>query len=71
VNKIPSQPSLSTSKAFVVQFRSNTNVQQGRFEGRVEHVASGEAIHFHSQEELLAFILRLLTDVPSGALGDS
>ena len=71
MNKIPSQPSLSTSKAFVVQFRSNMNVQQGQFEGRVEHVASGEAIHFQSQEELLAFILRLLTDVPSEALGES
>jgi choline dehydrogenase len=31
----------------------------------VEHVASGRATHFHSQQELLAFILRLLTEAPS------
>jgi hypothetical protein len=41
------------------------NVRQGQFEGRVEHVASGRATHFHSQQELLAFILQLLTEALS------
>jgi len=47
----------------VVQFRAETAVEQGRFVGRVEHVVSGQATHFDSLEELLAFIARVLTGV--------
>ena len=45
--------------AFVVQFRAKTDFQQGRVEGRVEHVASGRAAHFTSTEELLDMFARL------------
>jgi hypothetical protein len=40
------------------------------YEGRVEHVVSGQATRFHSLEELLAFMLRVLADVQeeSGSL---
>ena len=48
--------------AFVLQLRPETDVAAGRFEGRVEHVASGRVAHFHSVEELLAFIGRVLKD---------
>ena len=54
---------LSPHRAFVVQFRAETAVEQGRFVGRVEHVVSGQAAHFASLEELLAFIGRVLTQV--------
>jgi len=54
---------MSTQRAFVIQFRPETDVKQGRFEGRVEHVASGQAAHFHSLDELLAFLARVLTDL--------
>jgi hypothetical protein len=53
---------MSAQQAFVVQFRSETDVEAGRFEGRVEHVASGQAAHFKSLDELLAFMVRVLTD---------
>jgi len=33
------------------------------WEGRVEHVVSGQVTHLHSLEELLAFIRRVLPDV--------
>ena len=36
-------------------------MEQGRFAGRVEHVVSGQATHFQSLEELLAFIGRVLS----------
>ena len=49
--------------AFVVQLRPETNIDIGRFEGRVEHVATHRAIRFHSLEELLAFIASVLTEV--------
>ena len=49
--------------AFVVQFRAGTAVEQGQYEGRVEHVVSGQAAHFQSLEELLTFIGRVLTTV--------
>ena len=54
---------LSPHRAFVVQFWAETEVEQGRFAGRVEHVVSRQATHFHSLEELLAFIARVLTTV--------
>lgn len=54
---------LSPHWAFVVQFRVGTDVGQGRFEGRVEHVMTGQATHFHSVEELLAFMGRVLAKV--------
>ena len=59
------QAPLSPHRAFVVQFRAETAVEQGRFAGRVEHVVSGQAAQFQSLEELLAFIARVLTQVGS------
>lgn len=47
--------------AFVVQFRVETDLKQGHMDGRVEHVVSGQAIRFHSLEELLAFMTQVLT----------
>jgi len=58
-----SEPPLSPHRAFVVQFRAETDVERGRCAGRVEHVVSGQAAHFQSLEGLLAFIARVLTEV--------
>ena len=49
--------------AFVVQFRVETDLAQGCCTGRVEHVVSGQAAHFQSLEELLAFIAQVLATV--------
>jgi hypothetical protein len=46
--------------AFVIQFRPETDVEAGRLEGKVEHVASYEAARFSSLEELLSFIAKML-----------
>jgi hypothetical protein len=54
-------PSLPANRAFVVQLRAQPADTPLRWEGRVEHIVSGEAIHFHSPEELLAFIMRIVT----------
>jgi hypothetical protein len=54
---------LSPHRAFVVQFRAETDVEQGRCTGRVEHVVSGQATHFESLEELLGFIAQVLATV--------
>lgn len=51
--------------AFVIQFRPETDIESGRFEGKVEHVASCKATRFHSLDELLAFIADVLTDATS------
>jgi hypothetical protein len=48
--------------AFVIQFRPETDVDAGRFEGKVEHIASYEATRFSSLEELLSFIVRMLSE---------
>ena len=51
---------LSVHWAFVVQFQSDTAVEQGYLAGRVEHVISGQATAFQSLETLLAFIAQVL-----------
>jgi hypothetical protein len=51
---------LSVHWAFVVQFQSDTVVEQGHLAGRVEHVISGQATTFQSLETLLAFMARVL-----------
>ena len=57
------KPPLSPHWAFVVQFRAETELEHGRCAGRVEHVVSGQATHFASLEELMAFMARVLTAV--------
>ena len=51
---------LSVHWAFVVQFQSDTAVEQGYLAGRVEHVVSGQTTTFQSLETLLAFIAQVL-----------
>jgi len=57
------EPALVRRRAFVVQFRAETEFAQARCAGRVEHVVSGQATQFQSLEELLAFFTRMLTAV--------
>jgi hypothetical protein len=54
---------LPTNRAFVVQFRAQPSGAPAGWEGRVEHVVSGQVTHFDSLEELLAFMRRVLTEV--------
>ena len=54
---------LSVHWAFVVHFRINTDIPQRHIAGRVEHVVSGQSMHFASLEELLAFIDQVLAHV--------
>jgi hypothetical protein len=58
-----SQPSLPTNRAFVVQFRLQATEVSPAYAGRVEHVVSGEGTRFHSLDELLAFMIRVLRQV--------
>ncbi len=55
--------------AFVIQFRPETDFEAGRWAGRVEHVATYEAAHFHSLDELLAFLARALQQAQARRLG--
>jgi hypothetical protein len=47
----------------VVQLRAQPPGATLAWDGRVEHVVSGQMTHFHSLEELLAFICRVLAGV--------
>jgi hypothetical protein len=53
----------------VVQFRAQPTGGWSSYEGRVEHLVSGEVARFHSLEELLGFMVGVLADVqePSDA----
>jgi len=55
------QPSLPAQRAFVVQLHAEAQIEQGEFRGRVEHVVSYQSAHFESLEELVAFMVRVLT----------
>jgi hypothetical protein len=51
---------LPVQRAFVVQFGAQTNVELGRFAGRVEHVVSGHARRFQNLEELVGCLVQML-----------
>ena len=59
----PSQPSLPTNRVFVVQFRAQPTGASSSYDGRVEHLVSGQVARFHSLEELLGFMVGVLADV--------
>jgi hypothetical protein len=56
------QPSLPAKRAFVVQLHAEAQTEHGHFRGRVEHLVSHQAEHFESLEELIAFMVRMLTE---------
>jgi hypothetical protein len=64
--KLPAETAhpLPAQRAFLVQVHAEADVTQGSLAGRVEHVVSGQATHFASLEELLAFLARVLTILP-------
>jgi hypothetical protein len=61
VNMAPSKPTLPSNQAFVVQFRTRSRGAPS-WEGRVEHLVSYQVTRFHSLDELLAFMTRVLTE---------
>jgi hypothetical protein len=58
-----SQPSLPSNRVFVVQFRAQPPGVSLAYDGRVEHLVSGQQARFHSLEELLGFMVGVLADV--------
>jgi len=56
---------LPTDRAFVVWFRAQPPGAPFAWDGRVEHVVSGQMTHFHSLEELVAFLNRVLAGRPA------
>ena len=55
-----SKHSLPANRAFVIQFRPADPEGDTRFEGRIEHLASGRAEYFSSHEELRKLFDQLL-----------
>jgi len=54
---------LQYKTAFVIRFDSHTDIESGRIEGKVEHVASYKTTRFHCLDELLSFVGRVLEEV--------
>jgi hypothetical protein len=54
---------LPAERAFVVPLHAEADMARGRVMGRAVHVASGQATHFDSLEDLLTFIDRVLTSL--------
>ena len=59
------RPSLPTNRTFAVQLHGEAHMEHGEFRGRVEHVVSMQAKRFHSLEELAAFIVQVVTTLPT------
>ena len=53
--------SLPTNRAFVIQLRASSGESEIGHRGRVEHLASGQATRFADEDELWAFVDRVLT----------
>ena len=60
---------LPPDRAFVVQLGSETEIERGSLEGRVEHIVSGRATRFQTLEGLVAFFGCILT--PHGGVPDT
>jgi hypothetical protein len=60
MSKDEREPLSPEQGAFVIQFRTSADVEQGRFTGRMEHVASGQVGHFQTPEQLVAFVRHVL-----------
>ena len=54
---------LPADQAFVVQIRAQPDGEPLRCEGRVEHLISGQASRFASEDELWTFITGMLTEL--------
>jgi hypothetical protein len=54
---------ISTRRAFLIHLRTGTEVTRDQLVGRVEHVASGRAEHFKGEQQLWAFVFRILNDL--------
>ena len=65
--------SLPTNRAFVIQLRASSGVSEVAHRGRVEHLASGQAMRFSDEDELWAFVDGVLATEGSeqGARGTS
>ena len=66
VSMTPSKPTLPNNQAFVVQFRTRPRGAPS-WSGRVEHLVSYQMARFDSLGALLAFMLRVLTEVEAQA----
>jgi hypothetical protein len=51
----------------VVQFSAHTDVELGRFAGRVEHVVSGHTRRFQTLEELIGCLMQMLVALGASA----
>ena len=56
-----SQPAYPARRGFVVQIHVEADVAQDDVRGRVEHIVSGQAARFGTIEELVQFIVQVLT----------
>jgi hypothetical protein len=59
MSHMPDQHCL-VSRSFLVHLRTDADLPAGRIVGRVEHVYTGNAMHFQSIEELISFMAALL-----------
>jgi hypothetical protein len=57
----PLQPAYPTRRAFVVQIHVEADVAHNDVWGRVEHIVSGQAMHFETIEALGQFIVQVIT----------
>ena len=62
------ESSMLTGRAFRVHFRSDADPARGVFTGRVEHLRSGDASHFTSLQDLVAFVEFWLTRQHDGSV---
>jgi hypothetical protein len=57
------EPTLPSNRAFVIQLRAVALPTHGEYAGRIEHLVSGQTMHFDSWEHLQKFIEQMLTQV--------
>lgn len=52
----------ATRRIFLVHLRLDADPARGAINGRVQHVSTGDAMHFESVDELVAFLAHSLSE---------
>lgn len=59
--ELKNRPSLPVDRAFLLQLAGDIDLEGTEVSGRIEHVRTGEAVHFASMPELLSFLRQVLS----------
>ena len=63
-------PPISSRRAFLIHLRASKHLTRDQVQGRIEHVSSGRVEHFTGEQQLWAFVFRIVNDLEDKSNGE-